>query len=162
MSKYVFVPDNITPLLWPLTIREVRQRHTSISIPEFPTDDQLSELGYYVLYLQDKPVYDIKTQKIERNNTPQKLIDKWTMVWDTIALSQGEIDDVELFKWNNVRDRRNLYLEKSDWTQLSDIALDANTVSNFVTYRQILRDIPQTQSDPWNITWPDIPPKINE
>lgn len=55
-------------------------------------------------------------------------------------------------KWNVIRARRNDYLKATDWRMLHD----ANQSSQWLTYRQALRDITK-QSDPDNIEWPEPP-----
>jgi hypothetical protein len=54
----------------------------------------------------------------------------------------------------NVRERRNTLLTESDWTQVLDAAVDQ---SAWAAYRQSLRDIPQQEGFPSNVTWPDKP-----
>jgi hypothetical protein len=56
-------------------------------------------------------------------------------------------------KWEQVRNDRNALLSQSDWRALSDVTLS----DAWRTYRQELRDIPSTQSDPYNITYPTPP-----
>ena len=57
-------------------------------------------------------------------------------------------------KWDQVRSQRNVLLSGSDWTQLSDSPVDS---SAWATYRQELRDIPQTFSTPESVVWPAKP-----
>jgi len=58
--------------------------------------------------------------------------------------------------WNDVLSKRNGLLVESDWTQLRDVSLGDNP--EWVSYRQQLRDIPQTYaSDPRLIVWPVKP-----
>jgi len=58
--------------------------------------------------------------------------------------------------WSDVKTKRNLLLQDADWTQMRDVDLSNN--SAWVTYRQNLRDIPQTySSDPRLIVWPTKP-----
>jgi len=56
-------------------------------------------------------------------------------------------------KWEKVRTTRNELLAKTDWRASSDLTLS----DEWKTYRQALRDIPTTQSDPYNITYPTPP-----
>ena len=56
-------------------------------------------------------------------------------------------------EWVNVRTRRNRALKKSDVMALQDRVM----TDEQKTYRQALRDLPKTQSDPFNITWPTKP-----
>ena len=58
--------------------------------------------------------------------------------------------------WADVIIKRNGLLVESDWTQLRDVSLGDNP--EWVSYRQQLRDIPQTYaSDPRLIVWPVKP-----
>lgn len=57
-------------------------------------------------------------------------------------------------QWKVVRADRNKRLADCDWTQLADATVDA---AAWATYRQALRDLPQTQTDPFNIVWPTSP-----
>lgn len=58
-------------------------------------------------------------------------------------------------QWVVVRAQRDLLLAATDFTQLGDYS--KSNKAAMVTYRQSLRDIPQTQSDPFNIVWPVSP-----
>lgn len=59
-------------------------------------------------------------------------------------------------QWKVVRRTRDYMLKESDWRVLPDSALSSGDKSAWEIYRQELRDIPQEQSDPFNITWPTI------
>ena len=48
-------------------------------------------------------------------------------------------------------------LKASDWTQLSDNQLSDAKVAEWRVYRQALRDLPASTSDPENPTWPTKP-----
>ena len=56
-----------------------------------------------------------------------------------------------------LRVERDGKLTESDWTQLSDAQLTDSKKAEWVTYRQALRDLPATESDPSNPTWPTKP-----
>jgi hypothetical protein len=55
----------------------------------------------------------------------------------------------------DAREKRDLLLKESDWTQLSDVKLSNISVWN--AYRQLLRDIPQQLGFPQSIDWPVKP-----
>jgi hypothetical protein len=57
--------------------------------------------------------------------------------------------------WANVRVERNKLLRNSDYTQMPDF--NPSTKLAWAAYRQALRDLPQNQTDPANITWPIAP-----
>ena len=58
---------------------------------------------------------------------------------------------------NGLRTVRDTKLERSDWTQIADAPLTDSKKAEWVTYRQALRDLPATESDPSNPTWPTEP-----
>jgi hypothetical protein len=57
-----------------------------------------------------------------------------------------------------VRSRRNGMLSSCDWTQIGDAALGDHTAEEWATYRQSLRDVPQTYSRVSEVVWPFDPP----
>ena len=52
---------------------------------------------------------------------------------------------------------RNILLSDSDWTQSNDSPLSDSKKAEWATYRQSLRDLPATESDPENATFPTKP-----
>tara|TARA_R100000329_G_scaffold144754_1_gene129747 strand:- start:406 stop:852 length:447 start_codon:yes stop_codon:yes gene_type:complete len=56
-----------------------------------------------------------------------------------------------------LRTERDGKLTSSDWTQLPDAQLTDSKKAEWITYRQALRDLPATESDPSNPTWPTEP-----
>ena len=60
-------------------------------------------------------------------------------------------------QWTNLRNQRNSLLSACDWTQLPDPPISADLKSQWVTYRQQLRNLPDITTDPTNPSWP-IPP----
>ena len=56
-----------------------------------------------------------------------------------------------------LRHYRDTLLRESDWTQFTDSPLTDSKKSEWKTYRQSLRDLPATESDPQNATFPTKP-----
>ena len=70
------------------------------------------------------------------------------------AVTDSEITNrITNKEWANVRTRRNRALLNSDVMALQDRVMTEDQKA----YRQALRDLPSTQSDPFNITWPAKP-----
>jgi hypothetical protein len=65
-------------------------------------------------------------------------------------MEQNKIDRMEI----EVRQRRTMLLAKTDWTQLSDASADK---SAWAVYRQDLRDVPNQEGFPEDISWPNQP-----
>ena len=56
------------------------------------------------------------------------------------------------------RIERNKRLTATDWTQGNDSPLSASVKTDYQTYRQNLRDMPQSDGfDPFNPEWPTLP-----
>ena len=80
---------------------------------------------------------------------------KYGPIGDYVAPVQVTPSASEL--WQRVRAKRNALLTASDYTQMPDY--NAESKAAWATYRQTLRDLPNTQTDPANIIWPDVPTK---
>lgn len=59
--------------------------------------------------------------------------------------------------WEKIRAERDKLLRDSDWTQMPDAPLDTETRAAWASYRQALRDLPETTTDPAAIEWPAAP-----
>ncbi len=56
-----------------------------------------------------------------------------------------------------MKDQRNLLLMQSDWTQVVDSALTDSKKAEWATYRQQLRDFPETWTPADTVNFPDQP-----
>ena len=59
-------------------------------------------------------------------------------------------------KWKNIRSQRDALLSDTDWIVTKAKETGTNIPTNWKTYRQALRDVPD-QTDPDKITWPTKP-----
>ena len=55
--------------------------------------------------------------------------------------------------WEALRQKRNAKLAKTDWMANSDVTMS----DEWKTYRQALRDLPASGSDPDDLSWPTEP-----
>lgn len=60
-------------------------------------------------------------------------------------------------KWQQVREKRNNLLAKSDWAVLSDSPLTDKNKQKYIEYRQALRDLPSKYNNPDDVVYPDQP-----
>lgn len=58
--------------------------------------------------------------------------------------------------WSDARQKRDLLLAASDWTQLADAPLTLAKKAEWTAYRQALRNL-TNQPDPLAIVWPKEP-----
>lgn len=56
-----------------------------------------------------------------------------------------------------VRAKRMQLLKNTDWTQLNDAPLSAEKKTKFAQYRQELRDITESYTNPFDVVWPAKP-----
>ena len=59
--------------------------------------------------------------------------------------------------WIMLRRERSSLLSSSDWTQFRDSPLSQEKQDEWATYRQFLRDLPNTVTDPTDVKWPTPP-----
>jgi hypothetical protein len=90
------------------------------------------------------------------NQTWEQYVNQQVAEGKAQVLQLTQVPDRLAAYWNDVLSKRNGLLVESDWSQLRDVSLPDNT--QWVSYRQTLRDIPQTYaSDPRLIVWPVKP-----
>jgi hypothetical protein len=79
----------------------------------------------------------------------------WKQTWQIVDLTPEELNAKTQSVAMRVRNKRNVILLDTDWTQSGDSPVADKEV--WKTYRQELRDISSQQGFPINITWPTAP-----
>ena len=70
--------------------------------------------------------------------------------------AQAEAGDLDL---GQIRSQRNVYLDRTDRTQVADFPLGSDSLADWQTYRQELRDLLATSGlRNSNVVWPKSPP----
>ena len=87
--------------------------------------------------------------------------------WKIRKKTQTVIDsEAAALRWTQVRAERDKLLKKADGTTMRhteqealdiDTTLTATQYQSVLQYKQDLRDVPEDQDDPFNITWPTWP-----
>jgi hypothetical protein len=90
----------------------------------------------------DISTYEKLASKWPASNPPLPSKAEFENVWNIIK------DDIA---WAPTRQKRNLLLQESDWTQSADSPVNRQT---WAEYRQKLRDITETFSSPEDVIWP--------
>ena len=93
---------------------------------------------------------------IKDNGSGSEMPDPDNMITEeeyNIAISEYEV----IGGWINVRKERDKLLKDSDYIMVSDAPITTEKKEEWTTYRQSLRDIPQTFSNPDDVTYPDKP-----
>jgi hypothetical protein len=107
-----------------------------------------SDWGVYVVTENAIPDYNIRTQKVERQD-PQLSGSSWVMNWSVLSKTQAEIDEYDTLMAQTNRNKRNELLLATDYHGLSDSTMSTEMAS----YRQALRDITG------HANWPNLNPE---
>jgi hypothetical protein len=81
---------------------------------------------------------------------------------NVVAMTSEEKDSYYLslrttYSYANLRAERNEMLMRSDWTQLPNSGLSEEKKVAWETYRQALRDLPETMTEGLEYTLPEVP-----
>ena len=108
--------------------------------------------GKVVADLDDDLAYwDVSSDATKDTN--QLAADILALKWAVIREKRDNL----IAKWASIRSKRDNLIAKSDWTVATDTPLSDSVKAKWVTYRKALRDLPASESDPDDITWPDAP-----
>ena len=90
------------------------------------------------------------------DESPSDLAEYWTVdaKKKTLTADNSSLaSDVLADKWLSIRTKRDKLMAESDYMGNSDVTMS----DAWKTYRQALRDLPASESDPDDITFPDAP-----
>lgn len=111
------------------------------------TDEQIADSGWVEAPLV--PQIDVTTHKISWNETDAQ--------WDTLPLSEDEIAQTLALAWSGVRHERDTYLNETDFIVLKSYESGTSVPTDWATYRQALRDLPNTYATPNDVVFPTKP-----
>lgn len=103
------------------------------------------------------PNHDHTQDVIE--GTPELVDGIWRQTWVLVPRSEEEIGWAIEAALEGLRIERDARLLACDWTQLGDSPLTSAQKADWAAYRQALRNLPATNSDPFNPEWP-VPPSL--
>ena len=88
-----------------------------------------------------------------RNDTGAFDADGNAVELDEAVIAAATAEQIIEDHWNNLREKRDQLLAKTDWWAMSDRTMTAEQTA----YRQALRDLPANTADPANPIWPTKP-----
>ena len=141
---------------FPYSETDLKKENPSTSFPINPLENTELREAFDVVEVQENPHPDFNAQThkcFEKN--PELKNGNWVKVWETKTKTSAETAQDDSNRWAEVRNQRNQKLLETDWqmTKAMETGEDASDLRN---YRQKLRDIPQDQTDPFSITWPEL------
>ena len=141
---------------------EVRKIHNNVSFSTVV--DTYADLGWDEIVAAPQPEVS-SVLKILEEDEPVEVDGKWTQVWVETDKFDNSDDSTKAEKETayqadldneaavSARQTRNAKLSESDWHGLKDKKMSAEMTA----YRQELRDVPQQEGFPHEVTWPDSP-----
>ena len=103
--------------------------------------------------INNVPSFIVGEGQVLATNHTGEIGDTWNGSSYDIAHRQNILTTEQ--KWESIREGRNILLAETDWTQARDVTLSND--SAWKTYRQQLRDLPASQSDPDDVVFPTKP-----
>jgi hypothetical protein len=142
-------------ITYPYSVQNLKNENPNTSFPTIITDSLLESFNIYQVEMKSSG-YDSDDSKDVTEVTPTL---SGSIYIQTYTISDADTETINKrreIKWSEVRSSRDSLLSESDWTQFNDSPISGSTLTDWQTYRQSLRDI-TNQSDPYDITWPNIP-----
>lgn len=118
-----------------------------------PNDEFLVE--HSCMRVVDDVPFDNQTQKVIEVSPYILMGAVYTRM--AVLLTPEEIQTRITEMWGAIRVRRNQLLRECDYTVGRDSPYSEEDQQVWMAYREELRNLPQTQTDPANIVWPTKP-----
>lgn len=144
----------------PITLENFLLLHPATSFPGY-LDASITEPLGFGIYSYSKVPDDFN----RRTHKPVEVLPVrndedgvWYQSWEIAPLSDDEKSQVEHRQRLSIIGHRNALLSASDWTQIPGNQLTEEKRIEWQSYRQQLRDLPNSEGfDLWNVAWPTPP-----
>ena len=136
---------------YPYTLTDLKYEALNTSFPAYIDDATAISFGLVPVEPTPPPIENYKVN-LERTAVLQN--NSWIEKWIETPATFEQIEERTNACANDARHKRNQLLSECDWTQLPDSPVDA---TNWIIYRQELRDVTLQVNFPWDIVWPSIP-----
>jgi hypothetical protein len=152
------------------TVSELKAENKNMSFPKVWNESTLDALNVDPVLASPQPDPSGDYKVVVRNGVEQDANGNWVYAWTEQDMfteyedENGDVQTVEAQKTAydaantaslaaQVRSQRDLLLSETDHYGLSDVTMS----DDMTTYRQALRDVPQQETFPSSITWPEKP-----
>jgi hypothetical protein len=128
-----------------------------IEFPPIPNQQQLVTYDYG-LYEWAYPTGDLPyTQSVAEEGLKKFEDGVWRHSYGVRGATQEEVEARTALKAEAQRAERDRQLRQSDWSQLPDAPIANEKREQYITYRQLLRNLPTQAGFPWVVTFPEKP-----
>lgn len=101
------------------------------------------------ILINNQRIYGLDLEALDDNGQP---------LYTFFGITNEQADQLKAeMKWSEVRKKRDALIAETDWTQTGDAPITDEQKAEFAVYRQALRDIPKTYSNPDDVVWPTKP-----
>mgnify|MGYP005636877785 CR=1 FL=1 len=135
---------------YPYTLGQLRKDNVNTTFPKQPNLETLSAFNMYPVTEVTPTLAD--GEKLVKVWTPELVSGHWILPHQAVAKTEEDLATESEVAWDNLREQRNKLLGETDFHALSDV----NMPEEMTTYRQALRDLPETV-DINNIIYPEKP-----
>ena len=132
------------------TLGQFRRDNPNTSFPKQIPNEMLASYDVYPYTVPDRPSYDGLTQLCVEGTFEQDAQGNWALPWVTENKPQDEAE-------SNIRRKRDRDLQECDWVVVKHTEANTTPPTEWVTYRQALRDITAQVGFPYSVTWPTKP-----
>jgi len=131
------------------TLGQLRRDNPQTSFPKLMPDDLLASYDVYPYTRPAAPQYDSLSHRLT-DGAFEQVDGAWSMPYVVEQLPQDQAE-------SNVRSRRDIRLQESDWIVARSYERGEPVPANWVSYRQALRDITAQAGFPYSVEWPTKP-----
>lgn len=144
---------------YPYSDYQLRKEYRNISFPAVMSNTIRASYGMYPVTIEDKPDYDVATQKAVQNTLPtlNEETDTWVLGWTVSDMSEEEIAENDALWASKNRTVRDNLLTETDWVVIKALEEGQPVDLIWQGYRHELRMVPQQEGFPHNINWPTKP-----
>jgi hypothetical protein len=146
---YLKAIDNVVEQ-YPYSLGQLRKDNPNTSFPRQPSLAGLAEFNMYPVTEVTPTLAD--GEKLVKVWTPTLVSGEWVLPHQAVAKTVEDLATESEVVWANLREQRTKLLGETDFHALSDVTMP----EEMTTYRQALRDLPETV-DINNIIYPEKP-----
>ena len=155
MTMFIKI-ENGVPVGNPILESNFRQAFPQISLPALVTPADIEPHGYGLYDFSNQPAFG-RYEKVVEVTPVKNEFGIWRQAWEVVQKDAAEKAAEDAQKEESVRSERNFYLQRSDWVVIKSLETNVSLPSDWVVYRQALRDVPKQAGFPWDVQWPIQP-----
>ena len=135
------------------TVAQLKKDNKNTSFPKKINNDLLAPFGVYPAVIAEQPSFNNATHGASLKDTATEVDGVWTYGWTITEYTESQLAAGKTALAADIREERNFKLSETDWVGLSDVIMS----TEWARYRKELRDIPEQNGFPNDITWPEAP-----